>query len=315
VRDALTWWAASLIGVMSLVAGTARGQTAQKVSPCSLVADPAAYDHRLIEVTGFISHGFEDFSLFDPTCTPRFRIWLEYGGVMSSGTVYCCIDASDRSRPHPLTVEGVSIPLVRDDVFDRFDDVIQLQKSVLLHATLVGRFFAGSMEKAPSGALWPGYGHLGCCSLLAIEEVRSIEANDRKDVDDDPDPDQPDISGVGCGYRELTGRSEDRWIRAQRDAENRPSCIFDDPERVAEEALEDSAGFPGAVLKEVRRDQSRVVYSTAEVSGSIYMVVVSRPYLVTFYARDPTRVVWIAIAVYEEFCGVTAGHSDTNGGA
>ena len=40
-----------------------------KVSVCELKRDPLAFNHKLVEVTGFISHGFEDFTLFDPECS------------------------------------------------------------------------------------------------------------------------------------------------------------------------------------------------------------------------------------------------------
>jgi len=32
------------------------------------------------------------------------------------------------------------------------------------------------------------------------------------------------------------------------------------------------------------------------------MVVVSRPYLLSFYALDPKRVAWVVIAAYESSC-------------
>jgi hypothetical protein len=33
------------------------------------------------------------------------------------------------------------------------------------------------------------------------------------------------------------------------------------------------------------------------------MVVVSRPYWLSFYAHDPSRVAWIAVIAYESSCG------------
>lgn len=33
------------------------------------------------------------------------------------------------------------------------------------------------------------------------------------------------------------------------------------------------------------------------------MVVVTRPYLLSFYAKDPTRVAWTMLAAYESPCG------------
>jgi len=40
----------------------------EKISLCALHADPAAHNHKLIEVRGTVSHGFEDFTLSDPGC-------------------------------------------------------------------------------------------------------------------------------------------------------------------------------------------------------------------------------------------------------
>jgi hypothetical protein len=202
-------------------------------------------------------------------------------------------------------VENVTIPLVEDKVFHRFDKLIQRQDSVLLHATLVGRFFAGRKDGFLSPERWGGYGHMGCCSLLAIQQVRSVDPADRRDVDYDPFPDDPSID-VGCGYRELTDLLQmDQWIAAQREAEDRQPWAFDDPRRVAAQALVHFVGSSAtsAALEETRKAQGRVVYEWKPPRIDLtYMVVVSRPYLVTFYARDPNRIAWIAVAVYESSC-------------
>jgi hypothetical protein len=58
--------------------------TGEKVSICALQADPAAYNHKVIEVRGVVSHGFEDFTLSDPRCQRRSGIWLEYGGRVNA---------------------------------------------------------------------------------------------------------------------------------------------------------------------------------------------------------------------------------------
>jgi hypothetical protein len=48
--------------------------------------------------------------------------------------------------------------------------------------------------------------------------------------------------------------------------------------------------------------QGRIVYEWKQKKAS-YMAVVSRPYWVSFYSKDPDRVAWIAIAAYESSCG------------
>jgi hypothetical protein len=285
----------------------AEAEVPEKVGACELKANPAVYNHRLIEVTGFISHGFEDFSLFDPGCLPWIGVWLEYGGTAKSGTIYCCGPTASRHRPKPLVVDKIPVPLERDDQFLRFDDLIQQHPSILLHATLVGRFFAGRKVVRGEGELWTGYGHMGCCSLLAIQRVRQVDPVDRNDIDYDPYPDEPSIDRVGCGFRELTDLMRmDQWITAQREAEDRQPWAFDDSGRVASEALARLAG--SAAVSAVgptatRRAPARVVYQwPAQSDRSSYMVVVSRPYLASYYARDSARVAWIAIAVYQSSC-------------
>jgi hypothetical protein len=55
-----------------------------KISLCKLKSDPATYNHKLVEVTGFVSQGFEDFTLFDPACESWPAVWLEFGGTVKS---------------------------------------------------------------------------------------------------------------------------------------------------------------------------------------------------------------------------------------
>jgi len=146
-----------------------------KVSYCELKKDPVAYNHKLVEITAFVSHGFEDFTLFDPTCSGYFDVWLEYGGTSVSGTMYCCGVTSARSRPEKLVVENIPIDLVADERFKEFDDLIRRGPDSIVRATVMGRFFAGEYIEAPRRSFYGGYGHAGCCSLLAIQQVVSVE--------------------------------------------------------------------------------------------------------------------------------------------
>ncbi len=113
--------------------------TTEKVRLCALQADPAAYNHNMIDVRAVVSHGFDDLTLSDPQCPPRSGIWLEYGGLVNSETV-------------------------------------------TFRAHLIGRFFAGLKQHTPKGDFWGGYGHLGCCSLLVIQQVLAVEAKDDASV-------------------------------------------------------------------------------------------------------------------------------------
>ncbi len=151
--------------------------TGEKVSMCALQADPAAYDHTLIDVRGVVSHGFEDFTLSDPRCKPRSGIWLEYGGLVNSDTIYCCGVKADTPRIAALVVEGIATRLIEDALFRRFDARVRTQGDVRFRAHLIGRFFAGIKQQTPKGEFWGGYGHFGCCSLLVIQQVLTVEAN------------------------------------------------------------------------------------------------------------------------------------------
>jgi hypothetical protein len=85
--------------VVTFVAIAACDEQPEKLTVCQLKNDPAAYNHKLVEVTGFVSHGFEDFTIFDPTCPSWPAVWLEYGGKAKSGMMYCCGVTADRHAP------------------------------------------------------------------------------------------------------------------------------------------------------------------------------------------------------------------------
>jgi hypothetical protein len=147
-----------LVFVLSVVA-IGRCEQPIDVTVCQLKNDPPTYNHRLIRVTGFVSHAFEDFSISDPNCPSWPGVWLEYGGRSKSGTMYCCGVTADRSRPKELVVEDISIPLVTDEQFGRFDQAIQPpfrsgRQGAMIHATLVGRFFAGRRIELFKGKRW-----------------------------------------------------------------------------------------------------------------------------------------------------------------
>jgi len=277
-----------------------------KVTLCKLANDPVEYNHKLIEVTAFASHAFEDFSLFEPTCSAKNSVWLEYGGRVASGTTYCCGPTNVRTRRKSLVIEKIPIPLVQDDSFREFDRLIHRFNSSVVHATIVGRFFAGNQPKNPNAVTQPGYGHMGFFTLLAIQQIISVDPQDREDLYyGGPDDELNFDWKVGCGYRIL---ESDKALDAQRDADGgQRSWAFDDPKRVALEALAhlqqiDEKSIVG--LKETRREQGRFTYIWhPEGKTMSYMVLVRRPYWLSFYARDPKRVAWVVVDAYELTCG------------
>lgn len=151
---------------------------AEAVSVCHLQADPAAYNRKLVEVSGLVQHGFESFVLSDSKCSGGLPVWLEYGGSVNSNTVYCCGTTPGASRGEILVVDGVTLPLIDDALFHRFDNHIRGASSeVTFPAALRGHFFAGKKQPAAGEGFYSNYGHLGCCSLLVIEQVVSVDDN------------------------------------------------------------------------------------------------------------------------------------------
>jgi hypothetical protein len=131
----------------------------------------------------------------------------------------------------------------------------------------------------------------------------AAEPQDRSDLDYrivfSPEP--PRLE-EGCGYRNLEDDNLAGMIETQKRADdNGPDWIFNDPQRVATEEL--------AILLKIQADsitmrvtateQGRVVYEWTDK----YRVVVSRPYMLTFYARDPMKIAWVVAAAYESGCG------------
>lgn len=295
----------------SIAAASGHCEETTKATVCQLKNDPRAFNHKLVEVSGFVSHGFEDFTLFDPTCPSWPEIWLEYGGQATSGTMYCCGVTADRHRPRELIVEGIAVPLNVNEQFSEFDRTIQPpfrsgQYGVQVHAKLIGRFFAGARMNYSKGNQWGGFGHMGCCTLFAIQEVKAVDSTNEPSLDYGASADQPHNEKIGCVYSFLLPIERTsalmQW-QQETDAGKR-DWAFDDPERVATEILSSIAktnDISHRTITLMREGQGRKVFE-ATAGTETYMVVVSRPYWLSFYSRDPKRVAWTATAAYVSSC-------------
>jgi hypothetical protein len=91
-----------------------------------------------------------------------------------------------------------------------------------------------------------------------------------------PYPPIPADVGEICAQRDLRPEQPSYIINTQRQAEwGSRAWSFDDPRRVAD----------------------------SHIPGSRYFIVVSRPYLLTFHARNPKRIAWVVIGAYKtEYC-------------
>jgi hypothetical protein len=306
-----------LFCMFCFVASSFCTEDAASTTVCQLKHDPRAYNHKLVEVTGFVNHAFENFTIFDPNCESFPEIWLEYGGTFTSGTKYCCGSNPDqRHRGKQLVVEKIPIALNENDQLYAFDKLIQPPfrsgtHGALVHATITARFFAGRKAHHPEAEVLGGYGHMGCCSLLAIEEIKSVSQEYRDDLDYGTSFASP-IINPGCHLLSLAPPDRMREsieIQHQADTGN-TDWMFDDPQHVASNALVRLAhigehSVSGLTVKE--HGQGNIVYELgARARAETYTIVVSRPYWLSFYARDSKRTAWVVIAAYVSSCANTA---------
>jgi hypothetical protein len=278
---------------------------AQQAKICDIKKDPGAYNHKLIRVTGLVSSGFEDFTFVEPTCPTGSEIWIEYGGVTSSGTIYCCGDHGGRKRPAPIRIENISVPLVVDDRFREFDHIVRRAPHTFVHGTFVGRFFAG--EQPPGASRPGGYGHFGCCSLFVIQQVTALDRQVRADLDYLNPTEPPNVPRVGCDVEDLTFSTPTMDPMAvQKDAENaQDEAAFSDPKRALSSAVRLlKLEMPsGANLKEAHISAARIQYEWGpKGEPEKYRLVASHPYWLSLYSKDPQRVVWVIVSAYRLSC-------------
>jgi len=172
-----------------------------------------------------------------------------------------------------------------------------------VHATLIGRFFSGKQIKYFKGNQWGGFGHMDCCTLLAIQEIKATDTTHDTDLDYGAETDQPDIERTGCGYRDLLPiDSTSDFMGWQQEADaGKHDWAFDDPKRVASETLMSLAKMDEAsstAMTLTREAQGRKVYEW-RAGNETYMAVVSCPYWLSFSSHDPKRVAWVATAAYD----------------
>jgi hypothetical protein len=296
-------------------AATSEGQTSkpaaqdtvEEVTICQLAADPAKYNHKLVKVTGFLSLGFEESFLFDPSCpSSRFNIWYDFGGKRSTGTMYCCGVVPSRTRPEDVVVEDIPIPLVVDQNFETLDRLLRRPDGGIAHGTVIGRFFSGQKENAADGRVWwEGYGHMGISSLFMVQQVLSVDQHDRTDVDYDSSQTYPEFESKDCFYQQLSDEPEPAVELQRRADADGGSWMFDDPKRVAIDALakqfqRNPASFANVRLK--RQAQGRMFYEwRLNNNNRPYVVAVTRPYHLVFYAKT-NKVAWVPSGVYRLSC-------------
>lgn len=317
-----------LFGVLLLIvpfvsaAAQASSTPAIEATYCELASDPAKFNHKVIRIQGLVSHGFEDFQLVDPECLRfGFSIWLTYGGKLQSNTAYCCPgESSQPERTDQLEIEGIPLSISRDAHLETFSSLLRNSQDTTVSATLIGHFFSGKRfdvadsptPNLPGGltltrpTLWRGYGHMGCCSLLVIEKIDSIEAHRRNDLDYSADGGWSDNTGLKCEgnafYWSTVGWHPQLALRELQIAESgtRP-WAYNNPEWVAEETIHQAMpGNQKVVLKSLKRTPSRIVFQWQESKEGVVTVVVTRPYWLSLYATNE-KAPWVVTSMKRPF--------------
>ena len=281
------------------------------VTYCELSKDPATYNHELVRLTAFVTHGFEDFLVADPTCSSEgFSLWVMYGGNAQSNTIYCCPgEGGDQRRQGPLSIEGIQIPLAEDLTFKGFSDLLKEEGDTTVRLTAVGRFFSGEKQTANGRTWWGGGGHMGCCSLFVIQRVESFDPHARRDLDYTAEAGYYEKEGCKVGalqdrrYISIPYPGEDltQAITEQRKADaGEAPWLFDDPQKVALDSLK--SYYPDEIpnLRPVKKTPARYVFRWRKGKRQV-VTVVTRPYWLSFYARSHS-VVWVVTTIKEASC-------------
>jgi hypothetical protein len=163
----------------------AHAETPIQVSLCALVASPQSFNNQLVRVRAEAHLEFEDFSLHVDSCSPdATAVWLAYGGDQPTPTT-STVDDNVRKPGSLLHIKGRAVPLQMDSSLDLFQKRLMARRIETLNGEgctgsqcyfyRVTATFTGIFLTAGKGTTG-GYGHLGCCYLLAIEHVSDVDA-------------------------------------------------------------------------------------------------------------------------------------------
>ncbi len=124
-----------------------------------------------------------------------------------------------------------------------------------------------------------------------------------------PPPDPPLPDDDNCELTRGTGPAlmNAALLQAQSAADrDQAQWRFNDPRRAAATFLAEQVGGMQAAMRGIRNIHSargRVVYRwSARGRRRSIVVVMSRPYWLSFYARDPKQVAWVVLASWEKEC-------------
>ena len=172
------------------------------VTACELGRNPLQFEGKLVQVRGIVERGFEHFTVrdsgvhFEPSNCGA-AIWLEPGGDGQGPRPYAVIHRgwldSQAHDDWMAQARVDSVKLVKDRQYREMEDRLsayrwrepdgtlcaglKLCSLYKVTATITGRFFpAHETIRADSVRYMQGYGHMGCCHLLVIQQVSELVA-------------------------------------------------------------------------------------------------------------------------------------------
>ena len=175
-----------------LVGQASPDEAIHDIDVCEVLRNPIAFDHQTIRFRGRLEFEFEGDQVDVAACgLPLIHtgIWWDYGGRSILAL-----------QQEAKSIRASTSPVVRDSEFDHFQKLVQEHRSKRpdgemcsshrecayydVVATYTGRFFARRM---PVGrTLFGGFGHMGCCHLLVIEQISDVVAQRTSVPEDGP---------------------------------------------------------------------------------------------------------------------------------
>ena len=278
-------------------------------SPCGLLSNPDKYNEGLVSVEGLIVIGPEEFTLHDASCGDETgRIWLEFGGDVENPAMPA---SSRRTSTRPRTFDGLELPITKDRDFDALQTLLRLAretgKTKMVRATLTGMYFAGRPGKSAGGGMVrTGFGRTGCCSMLVIEEVGTVEAALEDAVDFSPVAELAKPS-KGCTITQLPVPSREEADQLLRKSLEEDYQYLHHPSQVAARALAGTESIDAeAAEARLRTDSASGVlasYTWVAADGmKSYRVTVNRPYWLLQSLGDGDAVIWAPKQIVRTEC-------------
>jgi hypothetical protein len=148
---------------------------------CAIKGSPSLFNGRLVEVSGYATHGADNSMFEDPTCfwsKDNPGIWMEYGGSTGAAKTKSSASTAGGADPKLVVVQGMGVVLTHNSTFEHFDKLLHSVpgKDVSVRATVRARFFVTPEMADGKLNTGKGYGKRGCCMLFAIEQVTAVES-------------------------------------------------------------------------------------------------------------------------------------------